>query len=260
MNDICRLCLEKKELQKSHIIPRGFFKKLKKSSPQLFVVTQDHKITLNNSDPKDNLLCFDCEQFINTKYESYGIRLLRNHQNIRKNSDHIVISNFNYKKFYLFLLSIFWRASLSKDIFFSTVNGIKELDDLMRYCIKDERIRINRLSNLKIDNFIRVCVFRLTDSTNNISDAKIKSVLSTFSFIEMKKTNSFAWYFIVEGFVIFYIFSSGKNIHEVISLRLKSQLRSGSHQKICKIDIPNDSHFRDVFNNLIISTQDKSDV
>lgn len=259
MIGICKLCLEEKELQESHSIPRSFFKRIKKKSSQLIVVQKGSKPKRENVDPKEPLLCFECEQFISQEYESYGTRLLRNHRNIRKNSDHIIINSFDYKRFYLFLLSILWRASISKSVHYSSVNGVPELDDLMRHCIRQKQVRINRFSHLKVDNFIRVCVFRLIDSTDNIKDYVIKSILSNFAFMNVEQVKGIAWYFIVEGFVIFYVFSAGKDMHDVVKMRLKSQLTSGSHQKIYKIDISRDSLFAGIFNDLISSAKGGSE-
>lgn len=259
MKGVCKLCLDYKELMESHSIPRSYFKRLKKNDPQLMVVQKGSKPKRENLDPKEPLLCFECEQFISQEYESYGTRLLRNHRNIRKNSDHIIINAFDYKRFYLFLLSILWRASISKSVHYSTVNGVPELDDLMRHCIKQKQVRINKLSHLKVDNFIRICVFRLIDNTNNIQDYVIKSVLSNFSFMNVEEVKGVAWYFIVEGFVVFYVFSAGEDMHDVTRMRLKSQLTSGSHQKIYKIDIFKDSLFAGIFNDLISSANGSSD-
>ncbi|WP_329906871.1 hypothetical protein [Serratia quinivorans] len=251
MKGICKLCLEEKELQESHSIPRSYFKRLKKSDSQLIVVRKGSRPKRENVDPKEPLLCFECEQFISAEYESYGIRLLRDHRNIRKNSDHIIINSFNYKKFYLYLLSILWRASISKNIHYSTVVGAPELDELMRRCVKNNLIRINTLSQFKVDYFIKICVFRLVDSTNNIRDVELKAVLSNFSFREVEQVNGFLWFFVVEGFAIFYVFSIGKDYNDLRKIRLKSQLKSGSHQKIYKIEISQDALFRDIFNDLI---------
>ncbi len=258
MIGICKLCLEVKTLMESYSIPRSYFKRLKKDSPQLMIIQKGSKPKLENIDPKEPLLCFECEQFISNEYESYGTRLLRNPHNIRKNSDHIIVNSFNYKRFYLFLLSILWRASISKNVHYSSVNGVPELDDLMRHCIQKKEVRINKLSNLKIDNFIRICVFRLIDSTNNIPDNVIKAVLSNFAFRRVEQVNGVSWFFIAEGFAIFYILSSGKDIHDVRRLRLVSQLTSGSHQKIYKIDIPKDPLFAGIFNDLISSAKENS--
>ncbi|EMJ5422695.1 hypothetical protein RFI10_004265 [Klebsiella aerogenes] len=258
MKGICKLCLEEKVLMESHSIPRSYFRRLKKSSSQLMIIQKGSKPRLENFDPKEPLLCLDCEQFISHEYESYGTRLLRNHHNIRKNANHIIVNAFDYKRFYLYLLSILWRASISKNIHYSSVHGVPELDDLMRYCIQRKEIRINKLSHLKIDNFIKICVFRLIDSTNNIPDSVIKSVLSNFAFTKVEQVNGFSWYFIAEGFAIFYILPIGKDLHDIRRMRLLSQLTSGSHQKIYKIDIPNDSLFTEIFNDLIYSAKEHS--
>ncbi|CBA28296.1 hypothetical protein ACMSX5_001676 [Cronobacter turicensis] len=251
MKGICKLCLEEKDLMESHSIPRSYFKRLKKSDSQLIIFQKGSKPKRENVDPKEPLLCFECEQFISNEYESYGTRLLRNHHNIRKNSDHIIINSFDYKRFYLFLLSILWRASISKSVHYSTVNGVPELDDLMRHCIKNKQVRINKLSHLKVDNFIRICVFRLIDTTNKIPDCVIKAILSNFAFRKMDELDGVAWYFIVEGFAIFFIFSAGKDYHDVMRMRLKSQLTSGSHQKIFKIDIFQSPFFAKIFIDLL---------
>lgn len=256
MKGICKLCLEKKELQESHSIPRSYFKRLKKNDSQLIVFQKGSKPKRENIDPKEPLLCFECEQFISNEYESYGTRLLRNHHNIRKNSDHIIINSFDYKRFYLFLLSILWRASISKSIHYSTVNGVPELNDLMRHCIKNKQVRINKLSHLKVDNFIRICVFRLIDTTNNVPDHVIKSILSNFAFIRKDEADSLLWYFVVEGFAIFYVFSASKDYHDVMRIRLKSQLTSGSHQKIFKIDIFKDALFSEIFIDLLTAANE----
>lgn len=77
-------------------------------------------------------------------------------------------------------------------------------------------------------------MFRLIDSTNNIPDNVIKAVLSNFAFRRVEQVNGVSRFFIAEGFAIFYILSSGKDIHDVRRLRLVSQLTSGSHQKFIR--------------------------
>ena len=153
------------------------------------------------------------------------------------------------------MLSILWRASISKGVHYSTVNGAPVLDDLMRHCIVNKTIRINRVSQIKIDNFIKICVFRMVDGTNNISDDVIKSVLSNFAFKRVEAVNGFTWYFLVEGFVVFYVFTIGKNYHDIRRMRLRSQLTSGSHQKIYKLEISKDALLAEIFNDMIVSAK-----
>jgi hypothetical protein len=67
----CHLCDSPSELQESHIIPRYYFKSLKGKSGQLFSASTDElmKAKLTNADPKEELLCWDCEQFISRNFE-----------------------------------------------------------------------------------------------------------------------------------------------------------------------------------------------
>lgn len=161
MKGICKLCLKEGELQKSHIIPRSYFKRLKKDDGKIMVVQEGKKSITGNFDPKEPMLCRDCEQFLSISYEHYGILVLRDHKNFRKNSDHIVIASFQYEKFYLYLISILWRASIAKHMYYDTVQGSENLDDLLRYCIAQKKLRINKVSGLRLDHFIKISVFKL---------------------------------------------------------------------------------------------------
>lgn len=251
MNGICKLCLQESELQQSHIIPRSYFKRLKKQDGKIVLVQEGKKTITGNFDPKEPMLCRVCEQFLSVSYEHYGIRVLRDHKNFRKNSDHIIIASFKYEKFYLYLISILWRASVAKQVHYNSVQSDQNLDDLLRYCIAEKRLRINKLSGLRLDNFIKVSVFRVVDSTGNISDEVIKVLLTNFVQTRDETFKGILWYFLVEGFIIFYNFCVGKDMHEIRTLKFPSQLTKGSHQKIMKAEITQSKILTDLFNSLI---------
>lgn len=251
MRGMCKLCLAESELQQSHTIPRSYFKRLKKEDGKIIVIQKGKKAITGNFDPKEPMLCRKCEQFLSVNYEHYGIRVLRDHKNFRKNADHIIIGSFQYEKFYLYLISILWRASVAKDDHYDTVQGIESLDDLFRHCILNKRVRINKLSGLRLDHFIKISVFRIVDSTGNISDEVIKVLLSNFAQRKSDTIKRVMWYFIVEGFIIIYNFFVGKNMHEIRRLRFPSQLIKGSHQKILKVEITENKILVDLFNSLI---------
>lgn len=251
MDGVCKLCLEAKELQESHSIPRSFFNKAKGNGGQVISMQKGREPRRENLDPKEPMLCFECEQFLSGQYESYGIRLLRNPHNIRKNSDHIIISNFDYKRFYLFLLSILWRASNAMDLHYSSVVGNPDFGEMMRHCIKNNIVRFNNKSQVKIDNFIKIRVLRIVDSTGNIPDHVIKSVLTNFAFGEIESINGIGWYFIAECFIFHYVFYPGENYYDARTTRLNSQLTSGSHQKIQKVEVSKDRMLSEMFNYMI---------
>lgn len=251
MKGICKLCLTEKELLESHSIPRSFFNKAKGNGGQVISMQKGRAPRRENLDPKEPMLCFECEQFLSSEYESYGIRLLRNRHNIRKNSDHIIVSHFDYKRFYLFLLSILWRASNAMDLHYSSVAGNHEFGEMMRHCIKNKAIRFNNKSQVKIDNFIKIRVLRIVDSTGNVPDEVIKSVLTNFSFDKIESINSIGWFFIAEGFMFHYVFYASEDYYDARTTRLNSQLTSGSHQKIQKVEITKDKILAEMFNYMI---------
>ncbi|WP_202403517.1 hypothetical protein [Pantoea sp. Taur] len=251
MKGICKLCLQDSELQQSHIIPRSYFKRLKKEDGKIIVIQEGNKSITGNFDPKEPMLCRKCEQFLSINYEHYGIRVLRDHKNFRKNSNHIIIASFQYEKFYLYLISILWRASIAKHVHYDSVQGTEGLDDLLRYCVAERTVRINKKSGLRLDHFIRISIFRMVDSTGNISDEVIKVLLSNFVQTRDDTTNGIKWYFIVEGFIVFYHFFVGRDLHEIRSFKLISQLTKGSHQKIMKAEINQSKILTELFNSMI---------
>ncbi len=138
----CKLCKESKELlKKSHIIPDFMYKGL---------YDEDHKITYatretfksnsnkikrcSSGEYESQILCADCDnKVIGDSLEDYASKIIYG-KNLSPRiapiskeyeaSDGTIftnITNINYTKFKLFLLSILWRASISSRPFFSDI-------------------------------------------------------------------------------------------------------------------------------------------
>lgn len=236
MKKNCNLCGSYDELKDSHIMPRSIFKSLKKKNGQLTKVTclPNTPLTKENTDLKEPLLCQDCEQLLSTNYEQYGTRLFKDTRKVTKKETHIEFSDFNYPQYYLYLLSILWRASISTLDEFSEVSLPSELSEILRYCVKNNTIQIN--NDLRIDNFFRVSVFRLIDSTNSLTDEIIKGILTT---IIHSKNNSgeTEFYFSTDGFLIKYVFTVGKDEVDSRTTRNFGQLENKTVIKILKKEI-----------------------
>jgi hypothetical protein len=72
-HETCRLCSRTKELQQSHLIPRGVYKTLRASNdrnPNPLVVT-DEASHSTSQQVQDYLLCGDCEQLFNKRGENW---------------------------------------------------------------------------------------------------------------------------------------------------------------------------------------------
>lgn len=138
----CRLCTKETELRDSHIIPRSFIKKVKGESPQLIKmnVGTSEKPALENADWKEKLLCSDCEQFLSNRYETTQLTYLRNGRIVQKHPNRITFSSFNFEKFYLFWLSILWRASVSSLPAFKHVDLGSEMNRYLARMIMEERM------------------------------------------------------------------------------------------------------------------------
>jgi len=159
----CNLCLEDTELQReSHIIPQFMYKRLK-SDGGFFVKINKYTFREyskgkslkehSTGEYDSNLLCANCDNKIfGQKYEDYSSKVyqfldgeiesfmgieIEPHTN-EKGVKGKLIKNIDYTKFKLFLLSILWRASLSKRPFFQEVSLGDKHEQILREMFLDE--------------------------------------------------------------------------------------------------------------------------
>lgn len=137
----CALCQSNSPLRDSHIIPEFLYEELYDK------IHRFHVVPFDASKPErfrqqgiyEKLLCEVCEQKFSVleKYtkEAFcggvGIR-------IEQTGELIKLSNLDYHKFHLFLLSLLWRMSVSSQDFFELVNlGIKH-EEILRLALLNE--------------------------------------------------------------------------------------------------------------------------
>lgn len=117
--EICKLCGEEKELQRSHVIGKAVFRKILKNvddgyAIQISVGKNQIKKSTDTWDSK--LLCKDCERLFNQKYEDYSYHVLRREQKgiLTNEGPHgIYFSKINTYRVILYFFSIYWRAGYS---------------------------------------------------------------------------------------------------------------------------------------------------
>lgn len=130
----CNLCLkEKKLIKKSHLIPDFLYKGI--YDDDHFI----HKLDLKNPERSGkvpssiydkHILCRECDGEIISSYETYGSLVVYGDKKERNSSlqyekippNTLLIKDIDYGKFKLFLLSILWRAHISKNDFFKEVD------------------------------------------------------------------------------------------------------------------------------------------
>ena len=130
---MCSLCLQDKELiKRSHIIPDFMYQEIFDDKHRLVRFSKDNfprHSTPPTGEYESDLLCADCDNRLLGGFESYGRQVLYGGnipvqmQNFRQ-SDGLTftqVTGINYLKFKLFLLSLLWKASISKRDFFKNV-------------------------------------------------------------------------------------------------------------------------------------------
>ncbi|MEZ8026116.1 hypothetical protein [Enterovibrio norvegicus] len=227
MSTVCKLCLKPKPLRDSHIIPRAIYRRRKRfGKPQLVAVTIDESTPpdLSNCDPKEPLFCSSCEnELLNNRYERYSDSLLTGKFPVRKNPQEIILENFKYERFYLYVISILWRASISSLDQFQGINLGNDFNEKLRKCIFIGNIKLG--VSLKLDHFLRVSMYRVTDEQNMFDTRFIKSLILNPNVYRGKtKKEGMCYYFMIEGFFIVIRFSTKNDLHAVRTHREPAQV------------------------------------
>lgn len=147
----CNLCLEEKELVKSHIFPKFMYNNSMFDEKHRLRAVQNKNLFLGKIKyPQTgfwdrDILCKKCDNDILSYYEDYGSFILNGSKNNAKwlipqvtlekddeNFSFLRLSNVDYNLYKCFLLSLIWRASINKTDAFKKIN----LGD-----IHNERIR-----------------------------------------------------------------------------------------------------------------------
>lgn len=125
----CQYCGENKKLVKAHVIPEGFFRRLREGQdpPRLLSNKKNEypqKTPIGVYDK--NILCEECERRFDV-WDMYAQELLRDEPkngSLLMKEDQIVgweVPNFNYKLLKLFFVSLLWRASVSSHKVYSKI-------------------------------------------------------------------------------------------------------------------------------------------
>lgn len=201
-----------------------------------------------NSDPKDRLLCRDCEQFIDKNYEKAGTQFFRPRPSTVVISDYVKIKQFKYRIVYLYFISILWRASESNLPQYQGLT-LGDFGPIVRDCLSRRSLNIN--PQIRLDHVIKVCVVRIVEASQAIPDIVIKHCLMDMT-MEKGKTyqDGIMFYFMVDGFLICYFLKPERNFELQKTAKYLSQLEDRSSIKIPKVDICELSQICDMFTTL----------
>lgn len=234
----CHLCQKEAELQESHIFPRSYFKRIKSGGGQVLEITtdRDSQPSLSNFDPKEHLLCFECEQHISNKYEAYGTQIFRKAQYIERERFHVKIKNFNYNKFYLFLLSILWRASISTIERYHHIEFDNKMNARFVACLLQESLRLS--PSIKLDHFFRISILRIKDFSRQLDDDVIKRLFIDLNVVKTENINDgITYFYMIDGFLIMINLNCYDGIHQQRVRKINNQMTNKNTLKIPFVNI-----------------------
>jgi hypothetical protein len=113
----CKLCLEARPLQKSHIIPSSIFRRtMRKYDGKLIGIDDSETGPVQHTSDTwwDYLLCKSCELYLST-YEKIGIETMRGEpKGILRHHDYgVTFNGHSYSDMKLYFTAILWRAAIS---------------------------------------------------------------------------------------------------------------------------------------------------
>lgn len=214
----CKLCNKEKKLSDSHIIPRSYYKYIKGNSSQVIEIIEGNEAPLlTNGDKKEYLLCARCEDKLNSKYERYGTRILKNRKKIVKITEDRLHFEYDYKKLYLYFASIIWRVSVSQRYQNISLGG---LDNVLADCIYHNTLNIKN-SEVRIDDFLKVYLIKISDESKTFSDETLRRILFDFQIERADEEGNLSFYWVVGGFIICYHFNTKHEFGELTGILSK---------------------------------------
>lgn len=196
----CKLCLLEKKLSGSHIIPKSFLKQAKKGDSQIIKMVPESTIKprLDNANWNTPLLCAECETFINTRYETSQLQYLKNKKTAIRHPKRVTFEQFDFNRFYLFWLSILWRASVTDMEEFKSVQLGAELNEMIRILLLSESTRYK--GQACISDFIRIGIVRLLPGAG-FTEELLKLIVTTF-IRDTDGSGESKYYVLLGGFLV----------------------------------------------------------
>ena len=247
MMEICQLCGKRDKLCNSHILPKSFTRRMRAGAPQVkWVVVKDKPRALtSNGEYTDHLLCKSCESMLSKNYEDYGTQLFVNKRNIDENNRHIFFTNFEYQKYYLFIVSILWRASVSSLETYRHIQWFSELSNIFKSCILQNTLQIHPPHPIRLDDFVKISILKIIDHAEVIPQETLNSLILGLNFESGDHEDSGThYYFMVDGFlVVIHLFPLNSSLLK--QWRPSGVLRNRIFQKIPKVSFCSISQLRD---------------
>ncbi len=130
----CALCLQKRKLCRSHVVPRFLFNRLVENGNSYEIHSSSLSIPKKmRTQLVQHLLCDSCEQLL-SRWEDYAShffegKYLHIHKDLGK---HRIAKNAKYHELKLFLMSILWRFSITTNPFLRGTTTLGKHQEIIR--------------------------------------------------------------------------------------------------------------------------------
>lgn len=194
----CAKCGAEKKLSKSHCIPKSFFRKAQKKSGKgqlVGISTGPEKVHYTQDTGEAYLLCPSCECWFNTRHDSFIDRVLNRMPSPQSLSDlkKPLFLREDSDKLSEFILSVFWRSSLSEHEMYDNFNlpamASRELGDLL----------FDRPFEIK--NKFSFCVHQLYVSIPSLPQSVVGDFVMPPGMISAASGEAGAWMFAGRGYL-----------------------------------------------------------
>lgn len=199
----CKLCLQEGSLQESHILPNSIAKRIKNNG-QTILITQDKlpKAENSNFNYVETMFCWDCEQVL-CGYENYGTNVTRNKKLVKKKGDDLVVFSVDFKRYYLYLISILWRASITSHSEFATVQLGPSFVELMRNCILNDKLVWQKID---LEELISISIIKVKNEYHHLDEDSIRKIVITPR-LDEENNNMRYYYMMYDGFIFAYSYN-----------------------------------------------------
>ncbi|MGU3796416.1 hypothetical protein [Vibrio diabolicus] len=207
MRSKCKLCRTPSELCNSHAIPDSLFKSIfSAGSGQAILLDGADGVPIKKTQDSwaTKQLCKRCESKLNTYYEDYSQKVLRNKFGSERTESGVSFQNIDTQIIRSFVAAILWRVSISDHKNYAAITLSDKLNEKLRFTL-------NTSSEISKRTF-SVRGFKLIDSTEgsfsrkNLRDCIISPFMRTYMDANHKSVQVVCFLFL--GF-FFEVFISG---------------------------------------------------
>jgi hypothetical protein len=119
----CRLCLNQRPLEDSHIIPEFFYRGLYDDKHRALRLEREKPRKFVQKGIRERLLCKDCEGALSKHERKFRALWYGKKTELPRHApeDFVAITSFDYASVRILLLSILWRAGVASDARFASV-------------------------------------------------------------------------------------------------------------------------------------------